>query len=548
MPAPRATGGPTGSPPARWARNRAPGGTLRRRARQRPARRRRPPTSRPRGDGIDRFRSERLGREACGLELTVTPTVVRTGALRHQEPGRRGARYLRGRVPPSRVVWGGSRPNAEGRDAQPGHRSARGRSRRMHRRRRPVRPGLDATAPTPAPSSTPSSDPAGPSDAPSGAAGGCIISIPQQVEADLTPVVISYPGADDATCAGYLATQIAKGTGVYAKAHPPTRVSTVPAGAPVCSVTSHGIKHVVYGTRQHSPPARRSARGIDRRPTGTERLSLPLASRDDVSEPVRPQTPAAEAVRRHSRAAPEPCSRAPGPPAVRRPPRLPGPEEQVERPAERLATPGQVLVPAAFRPARAAPAGRDRPAGSRRNGPRLATGASRSGPTRRRCSRARGGGLGPRRRPPPRSPHGSRTGRVDLRPGEVLGIRLGAPERLPDEAVATGAHRLAQRAQVPRWPSEGRSSSPRDSTRGRKARRLRAVVGAVHLEDPRRAAGARRMAEARRSAMRTATCRRRPRGSSAARGTAEALGESEGALPCRIRCRGRADRSAGRGG
>lgn len=66
--------------------------------------------------------------------------------------------------------------------------------------------------------------------------------------ADLTPVVISYPDADDATCAGYLATQQAKATDAYAKAHPASRVSALPAGAPACSVTSQGIKLIVYGT------------------------------------------------------------------------------------------------------------------------------------------------------------------------------------------------------------------------------------------------------------------------------------------------------------
>lgn len=124
-------------------------------------------------------------------------------------------------------------------------------------------PAVEATAPTAAPASTaspsggpsivlpttsPSAAPsATPAKAPSAAAVDCILSIPQQVGTDLTPVVIQYPGADEAACAAYLVKQNAGATG-WQKDHPATRTGVLPTGKPVCSTTYKGIAYVVWGT------------------------------------------------------------------------------------------------------------------------------------------------------------------------------------------------------------------------------------------------------------------------------------------------------------
>jgi hypothetical protein len=75
----------------------------------------------------------------------------------------------------------------------------------------------------------------------------CILSIPAQFGTDLTPVVIHYVGADEATCSGYLAKQNTGATG-WEKDHPATRVASVPSGAPACDVTVKGVRLVIYGT------------------------------------------------------------------------------------------------------------------------------------------------------------------------------------------------------------------------------------------------------------------------------------------------------------
>ena len=130
------------------------------------------------------------------------------------------------------------------------------------------------------------------------------------------------------------------------------------------------------------------------------------------------------------------------------------PGEQVEGPAERLAPPCEVLV---SRRARPVPAPRERPGrrgARRRSGRRPAIGASHSGPTRRRCSRARGAGSGRRDSPvstfdacvPNCVAVAGRTSRG--RPGPARSART-ARRRAPGHRAWP---RRAGRSSVCRWP------------------------------------------------------------------------------------------------
>jgi hypothetical protein len=89
---------------------------------------------------------------------------------------------------------------------------------------------LPATVPSPAPS-----------------AFVCILQVPAQILTDYTPITLAYSGTDAAQCAQYLAAQPTAGNAWEAE-HPPTIVSAVPAGSPVCTGTVGGVTLAIYGT------------------------------------------------------------------------------------------------------------------------------------------------------------------------------------------------------------------------------------------------------------------------------------------------------------
>jgi hypothetical protein len=73
----------------------------------------------------------------------------------------------------------------------------------------------------------------------------CVISTPQQVGTDLTPVAIAYDGLTEAQCADLLV--VKADASEFAKANPPTRLGAEPTDAPVCSNTVNGITLTVWG-------------------------------------------------------------------------------------------------------------------------------------------------------------------------------------------------------------------------------------------------------------------------------------------------------------
>jgi hypothetical protein len=89
---------------------------------------------------------------------------------------------------------------------------------------------LPATVPSPAPS-----------------ASVCVLQVPAQILTDYTPITLVYSGTDAAQCAQYLAAQPTAGNAWEAE-HPPTIVSAVPAGSPVCTGTVGGVTLAIYGT------------------------------------------------------------------------------------------------------------------------------------------------------------------------------------------------------------------------------------------------------------------------------------------------------------
>ncbi|MGH7486312.1 MAG: hypothetical protein ACREMY_12045 [bacterium] len=109
-----------------------------------------------------------------------------------------------------------------------------------------------APAITPTETSVPTAAPsvAAPSvviaNSPAVSPGTCVISIPEQYGTDLTPVVIEYPSADEAACAGYLAKQNTGTTG-WSAAHPATRITGVPTGPAACDLIK-GLRIIVFGT------------------------------------------------------------------------------------------------------------------------------------------------------------------------------------------------------------------------------------------------------------------------------------------------------------
>ena len=92
---------------------------------------------------------------------------------------------------------------------------------------------------------TPSATVASP--APMSAASVCILQVPAQILTDYTPITLVYSGTDAAQCAQYLAAQPTAGNAWEAE-HPPTIVSAVPAGSPVCTGTMGGLTIAIYGT------------------------------------------------------------------------------------------------------------------------------------------------------------------------------------------------------------------------------------------------------------------------------------------------------------
>lgn len=106
-------------------------------------------------------------------------------------------------------------------------------------------PGL-TTAPTAGQAATGAPSGATPAAQPSQAAGACIISTPQQVGADETPIVIAYEGYGEDQCAALLV--VAADASEFAKAHPPTRLEAPPTTEPVCTKTLQGATLTVWGT------------------------------------------------------------------------------------------------------------------------------------------------------------------------------------------------------------------------------------------------------------------------------------------------------------